>query len=81
MISDAAGSSKGGAFSEIIERLEIKEDKPLRVFILALSVLGILVSTNVAKAGPSMTDRDRLASVDPATPVQEATQELSLIHI
>jgi peptidoglycan hydrolase-like protein with peptidoglycan-binding domain len=58
-----------------VERLEIKEDKPLRVFILVLSVLGILVSTNVAKAGPSMTDRDQLASVDPATSVQEATQE------
>ncbi len=47
----------------------------MRVFILALSVLGILVSTNVAKAGPSMTDRDQLASVDPATSAQEATQE------
>jgi peptidoglycan hydrolase-like protein with peptidoglycan-binding domain len=47
----------------------------LRVFILALSVLGILASTNVAKAGPSMTDRDQLASVDPATFSQEATQE------
>jgi hypothetical protein len=47
----------------------------LRVFILALSVLGILVSTNVAKAGPSMTDRDQLASVDPATFSEEATQE------
>jgi hypothetical protein len=47
----------------------------LRVFILALSVLGILVSTNVAKAGPSTTDRDQLASVDPATVAHEATQE------
>jgi peptidoglycan hydrolase-like protein with peptidoglycan-binding domain len=46
----------------------------LRVFILALSVLGILVSANVAKAGPSMTDRDLLASADPATLVPEATQ-------
>ena len=61
--------------SEIIERLEIREDKPLRVFILALSVLGILASANVAKAGPSMTNRDLLASVDPATFVHEATQE------
>jgi len=47
----------------------------LRVFILALSVLGILVSANVAKAGPSTTDRDLLASVDPATFTLEATQE------
>jgi peptidoglycan hydrolase-like protein with peptidoglycan-binding domain len=54
---------------------EIREDKPLRVFILALSVFGILVSANVAKAGPSMTDRELLASVDPATFAHDATQE------
>jgi peptidoglycan hydrolase-like protein with peptidoglycan-binding domain len=47
----------------------------LRVFILALSVLGILVSANVAKAGPSTTNRDLLASADPAIFVHEATQE------
>jgi peptidoglycan hydrolase-like protein with peptidoglycan-binding domain len=47
----------------------------LRVFILALSVLGILVSTNVAKAGPSTTNRDLLASADPAAFAYEATQE------
>jgi peptidoglycan hydrolase-like protein with peptidoglycan-binding domain len=47
----------------------------LRVFILALSVFGILVSANVAKAGPSTADRDQLASVDPATFADEATQE------
>ncbi|WP_426532119.1 peptidoglycan-binding domain-containing protein [Bradyrhizobium sp. McL0615] len=47
----------------------------MRVFILALSVLGILASANVAKAGLSMTDRDLLASADPATLVPEATQE------
>jgi peptidoglycan hydrolase-like protein with peptidoglycan-binding domain len=47
----------------------------LRVFILTLSVLGILVSANVAKAGPTMTDRDLLASADPGTIAQEATQE------
>jgi peptidoglycan hydrolase-like protein with peptidoglycan-binding domain len=47
----------------------------LRVFILALSVFGILVSANVAKAGPSTTDRDLLASVDPATFALETTQE------
>ena len=47
----------------------------MRVFILALSVFGILVSANVANAGPSTTDRELLASVDPATFVHEATQE------
>jgi peptidoglycan hydrolase-like protein with peptidoglycan-binding domain len=47
----------------------------LRVFILALSALGILVSASVATAGPSTTDRNLLASVDPATFAQEATQE------
>jgi peptidoglycan hydrolase-like protein with peptidoglycan-binding domain len=47
----------------------------LRVFILALSVLGILVNADVAKAGPSTIDRDLLASVDPATLADEATQE------
>jgi peptidoglycan hydrolase-like protein with peptidoglycan-binding domain len=55
---------------------EIREDKPVRVFILTLSVLAILVGANVAKAGPSMTDRERLASADPADIVaQEGTQE------
>ncbi|MDB5688057.1 MAG: hypothetical protein JWR77_2646, partial [Rhizorhabdus sp.] len=43
--------------------------------ILALSVLGILVSADAAKAGPSTTNRDLLASVDPATFAHEATQE------
>ena len=47
----------------------------MRVFILALSVFGILVSANVAKAGPSMTDRDLLASADPGTIAHETTQE------
>ncbi len=47
----------------------------MRVFILALSILGILVSANVAEAGPSMTDRNLLASADPAIFVHEATQE------
>jgi peptidoglycan hydrolase-like protein with peptidoglycan-binding domain len=54
---------------------KIKEDKPLRLFILAFSVFAILVSANVAKAGPSTTNRDLLASTDPATLVDEATQE------
>src|SRR5882762_3298662 len=47
----------------------------MRVLILALSVLGILVSTDAAKAGPSTTARELSASVDPATFTDEATQE------
>jgi peptidoglycan hydrolase-like protein with peptidoglycan-binding domain len=47
----------------------------LRVFIIALSVVGFFVGANIAKAGPSTTDRELLASVDPATFAQEATQE------
>jgi hypothetical protein len=47
----------------------------MRVCILALSVLGVLVFASVAKAGLSTTDRDLVASVDPAAFTQEATQE------
>ena len=47
----------------------------MRVFILALSVLGILVSADAAKAGPSTADRDLSASADPATVASEATQQ------
>src|SRR6202043_185330 len=47
----------------------------MRVLILALSVLGILVGADAAKAGPSTTIRDLSASVDPATFTDEATQE------
>jgi hypothetical protein len=46
----------------------------LRVFILAFSVLAILVGADVARAGPSTTVRNQLASVDPAT-FADATQE------
>jgi len=47
----------------------------MRISILAFFVLGILVSANVAKAGPSTTDRDQVASADPANAADEATQE------
>jgi peptidoglycan hydrolase-like protein with peptidoglycan-binding domain len=47
----------------------------MRVLILALSVLGILVSADAAKAGLSTTTRNVSASVDPATFTDEATQE------
>jgi peptidoglycan hydrolase-like protein with peptidoglycan-binding domain len=43
--------------------------------ILALSVLGILVGAGAAQAGPSTTERDLLASADPATLADEATQQ------
>src|SRR5450631_1553044 len=47
----------------------------MRVLILALSVLGILISADAAKAGLSTTTRSLSASVDPATLTDEATQE------
>ncbi|SRR5581483_178176 len=47
----------------------------MRVLILALSVLGILISADAAKSGPSTTNRDLSASVDPATFTDGATQE------
>ena len=49
----------------------------MRVFIPALSVLAILVSANVAKAGPSTTDRDVVASVTSGDPAltDEANQQ------
>src|SRR6267143_5835377 len=47
----------------------------MRVLILALSVLGILVSADAAKAGPSTTARALSASVDSATFTDEATQQ------
>jgi peptidoglycan hydrolase-like protein with peptidoglycan-binding domain len=47
----------------------------MRVLILALSVLGILLSADAAKAGLSTTARNLSASVDPATFTDEATQE------
>ena len=47
----------------------------MRVLILALSVLGILVSADAAKAGPSTTLRNLSASADPATFTDEATPE------
>jgi len=47
----------------------------VRVVILALSILGIVVSADAAKAGPSTTDRYTFASIDPAAFTDEATQE------
>jgi hypothetical protein len=47
----------------------------MRVLILALSVLGILVCAEAAKAGLSTTTRNLSPSVDPATFTDQATQE------
>ena len=47
----------------------------MRVLILTLSVWGILVSADAAKAGLIIAARDVSASVDPSTPTDEATQE------
>jgi hypothetical protein len=47
----------------------------MRVLILALSVLGILICADAAKASPSTADRNLSASVDPALFTDEATQE------
>jgi peptidoglycan hydrolase-like protein with peptidoglycan-binding domain len=47
----------------------------MRILMLALSVLGILVSADAGKAGPSTTIRDDVsASVEPAALADEATE-------
>ena len=46
----------------------------MRLLILALSVLGILLSAKAAKAGPSTDTRELSASADPAILTEEATQ-------
>jgi peptidoglycan hydrolase-like protein with peptidoglycan-binding domain len=46
----------------------------MRLLMLALSLLGILVSADAAKAGPSTDTRDLSASTDPAILTDEATQ-------
>jgi peptidoglycan hydrolase-like protein with peptidoglycan-binding domain len=51
----------------------------LRVFILAFSVLAIFLAifagADAAKAGPSTTVREELASLDAAPPAADATQQ------
>lgn len=47
----------------------------MRVFILALCVSGILATANIAMAGPTLTNRDVVASADPATLAQDANQQ------
>jgi Putative peptidoglycan binding domain len=50
-------------------------NEPLRVFILAFSVLAILFGADVANAGPSTTVRDQLASVDPGGVTSQVTED------
>jgi peptidoglycan hydrolase-like protein with peptidoglycan-binding domain len=69
--SNAAGRCLPAVY---LNRHEIGEDQPMRLLILALSVLGILVSADAAKAGPSTDTRDLSASTDPAILSDEATQ-------
>ena len=47
----------------------------MRVLILTLSLLGILVSADAAKAGPSTATRNLSASAEPAALTEESTQE------
>src|SRR5664279_6633629 len=47
----------------------------MRVLILALSVLGILVSADAANAGLSTTTRNLSESIDPAIFTDQATQQ------
>ena len=47
----------------------------MRVLILALSILGILVCSDAAMAGPSTTTREQAPAVDEAVFTDEATQE------
>jgi hypothetical protein len=51
------------------------DEEVMRVLILALSVLGIFISADAAKGGPSTTNRELSAPVDRATFTDEATQE------
>jgi hypothetical protein len=62
-------------FHSSVFRQTEREEQAMRVLILALSALGILISAGAATGGPSTTNRDLLASVDPATFTGEATQE------
>src|ERR1700688_4003068 len=47
----------------------------MRFWVLALSLLGFLVSADATRAGLSTTTRDPSAAVDPAIFTDEATQE------
>ena len=47
----------------------------MRALILALSILAIVGSAHVAKAGLSSTPRETLAPADTVTPTNEATRE------
>ena len=50
-------------------------NEPLRVFILAFSIMAIVVGADVAKAGPSTIVRDQLASIDPRADATQLTED------
>jgi peptidoglycan hydrolase-like protein with peptidoglycan-binding domain len=54
---------------------KIREERAMRLLILALSILGILAGADAANAGLSTITRDPSASIDQATLGDEATQE------
>jgi peptidoglycan hydrolase-like protein with peptidoglycan-binding domain len=58
-----------------LQDFKIREERPMRALILALSILGILVSADPAKAGLSTATRNPSASADPATVTDEATRQ------
>jgi peptidoglycan hydrolase-like protein with peptidoglycan-binding domain len=57
-----------------LREFKIGEDA-MRVLILAFSVLGILVSADAAKAGPSTADRNLPVTVDQVAFTDETTQQ------
>jgi hypothetical protein len=80
---DATGSSGFTAGvcepAQVLKAKSLSDSKireePMRRLILALSILGILIGADAARAGPSTTERDLLAAADPATLADEATQQ------
>src|ERR1019366_1305814 len=54
---------------------KIRECQPMRVLILAFSVLFILVAADAAKAGLSTTDRDIAVTIEPVALTDKASHE------
>ncbi len=62
-------------FSKSLNDFKIRGEWAMRVWILALSVLGVFVSADAATAGPSTAPRALTASAAPAALTDEASQE------
>jgi len=62
-------------FKAKLQDFKIREECAMRVLIIAVSVLGILVGADAARAGLSTTTRDLSASVDQAAFTDEANQQ------